>query len=224
MRKRLDESVVDEFEGTINASAFIQDLLNDLPDTRREPLLSKIWNLLDPNQTNSTSRAQIAEIYDSRSFNEGCAYIGRYTDPNHAGGFRVITLLDEMLGDKRLANCEGIGGQGEPPSFMLPSWINADNSIVIDFSAPPKGGPKDFVGNWDEDGIKFVKDGNKWPKVPTTKEEDVTNLLKRFPNYSEEAQQISKQDFFTLYKEVQLNFKSEDKFIGFLCKCWNVTE
>ena len=78
----------------------------------------------------------------------------------------MITLLDEMDGEKRLARCEGIGGEGEPASFVLPAWINADDSIVIDFSAPPKGGPKDFHGTWDEDGIKFTKDGNKWPKVP----------------------------------------------------------
>jgi len=68
-----------------------------------------------------------------------------------------------MDGEKRLARCEGIGGAGEPASFILPSWINADNSIVVDFSAPPKGGPKDFHGNWDNDGIKWTRDGNKWP-------------------------------------------------------------
>jgi len=68
-----------------------------------------------------------------------------------------------MDGEKRLARCEGIGGAGEPASFILPSWINADNSIVVDFSAPPKGGPKDFHGTWDNDGIKWTRDGNKWP-------------------------------------------------------------
>ena len=53
-------------------------------------------------------------------------------------------------------------------SFLLAwaDWINPDNSIVIDFSVPPKNGPKNFVGNWDENGIKFVRDGNKWPMVP----------------------------------------------------------
>ena len=66
-----------------------------------------------------------------------------------------------------MARCEGIGGAGEPPSFILPAWINTgDMGIVIDFSAPPKGGPKDFEGTWDNDGIRFTRDGNKWPKVP----------------------------------------------------------
>jgi len=74
-----------------------------------------------------------------------------------------------MDGENRLASCEGIGGEREPPSFILPSWINPDNSIVIDFSVPPKNGPKNFVGNWDENGIKFVRDGNKWPMVTKSK-------------------------------------------------------
>ena len=40
--------------------------------------------------------------------------------------------------------------------------------ITIDFS--PKGGPKDFIGYWDADGIKFPATAtfskeNRWPKV-----------------------------------------------------------
>lgn len=135
----------------------------------------------------------------------------------------MITLLDEMDGEKRLAMCEGIGGEREPASFMLPSWINADNSIVIDFSAPPKGGPKDFAGNWDVDGVKFVRDGNKWPQVPMTKEENITNFLKLFDNYSSsENMQISKDAFFRLFQSATI--ADEDKFIGFLCATWSVTE
>ena len=39
---------------------------------------------------------------------------------------------------------------------------------MIDFS--PKGGPKDFTGYWDADGIKFpatpaFRMENRWPKV-----------------------------------------------------------
>ena len=51
---------------------------------------------------------------------------------------------------------------------------------MIDFSAPPKGGPKDFMGNWDNDGIKFVKDGNKWPMVPKQREVNFNEFLKNF--------------------------------------------
>lgn len=142
--------------------------------------MSKIWKILDPAELGNVGADEIQQRYDSRRYNNGCVYLGRYTDPNHAGSYRVITLLDEMQGDKRLARCEGIGGQGEPPSFILPSWINADGSIVIDFSAPPKGGPKDFMGNWDNDGIKFVKDGNKWPMVPKQREVNFNEFLKNF--------------------------------------------
>ena len=141
--------------------------MRDPLPSRTTALLEKIWGLLDPAELSSCTRTEIFQRYDSRLFNKGCNYIGRYTDPNHAGGYRIITLLDEMDGEKRMARCEGIGGAGEPPSFILPAWINTgDMGIVIDFSAPPKGGPKDFAGTWDNDGIRFTRDGNKWPKVP----------------------------------------------------------
>ena len=132
-------------------------------------------------------------------------YIGRYTDPNHEGGYRVITLLDEMDGDKRIARCEGIGGAGEPASFVLPAWVNADGSIVIDFSAPPKGGPKDFHGTWDEDGIKFTKDGNKWPKVPQLREDNLTKFLNNF-----DEQEVPKDEFMDLYSEFAQGCPNDD--------------
>ena len=43
------------------------------------------------------------------------------------------------------------------------SVAESGESIAIDFS--PKGGPKDLLGVWEGDGIKFP-DGNKWTKVP----------------------------------------------------------
>lgn len=147
----------------MSVDAFIASLIDPLSQ-RSLSLIEKIWlQQLDAESSGNTTAALIQQHYDGTIYNEGCPYIGRYTDPNHAGSFRVVTLLDEMNGDKRLALCEGIGGEGEPASFMLPSWINPDDSIVIDFSAPPKGGPKDFHGTWDNDGIKFTRDGNKWP-------------------------------------------------------------
>ena len=97
-----------------------------------------------------------------------------------------------MDGDKRMARCEGIGGQGEPASFILPAWINPDNSIVIDFSVPPKNGPKDFVGHWDEDGIKFEADGNKWPMMPHLREGNLQNFLKNFDTFGDEMVDITK--------------------------------
>ena len=48
---------------------------------------------------------------------------------------------------------------------MLPAAVIGDRTIVIDFS--PKGGPRDFVGVLDgkNNDIKFLRDGNKWPRL-----------------------------------------------------------
>ena len=188
-------------------------------------MLDIVWALVDPAEIETAQPADMKLLYDSRSFNDGCVYIGRYSDPNHANGFRIISLLDEMKDGKRMAKCQGIGGMNEPPSFILPAWVNSDNSIVIDFSAPPKNGPKDFKGNWDEDGIKFVKDGNKWPMVPKTREENLTAFLKNFDSFEDEdEQEISKDDFVKHYTEVAQSFANEQKFINFLEECWGVAE
>lgn len=95
-------------------------------------------------------------------------FVGTYSDPNHPGGVREITLLDEWDGRFRKAEVKGGGGRGEPTNYVLPARIEAgDASIVIDFS--PKGGPADFKGVWEEgdkgDGIRFVRDGNFWPQM-----------------------------------------------------------
>ena len=97
-------------------------------------------------------------------------FIGRYTDPNnHPGGYREITTLPGSVGAYRLANVHGGQGKGEPASYDLPAIIveRPDQAqIIIDFSAPPKNGPRDFAGVWDPKagGIRFVRDGNFWPK------------------------------------------------------------
>ena len=99
---------------------------------------------------------------------------GTYTDPFHPGGQRTITLTDTKLGSFQLAKVVGGGGQGEPASFELPAMVSKVPGkqdawqITIDFS--PKGGPKDFTGYWDADGIKFPATPafameNRWPKI-----------------------------------------------------------
>jgi hypothetical protein len=93
-------------------------------------------------------------------------YEGKYLDPiNHPGGTRTIKLTDED-GDKGFykVTLTGGGGKGEPKNYTLPAQVSKDGSkIVIDFS--PKGGPKDFVGVFDDElkGIRFTRDGNFWP-------------------------------------------------------------
>jgi len=93
------------------------------------------------------------------------AFVGTFTDPiNHPGGKRTIKLLDgQKKGDYQMAEVLGGGGRGEPENYVLPAVILGDRTIVIDFS--PKGGPRDFVGmlNFEND-IKFLRDGNIWPR------------------------------------------------------------
>ena len=97
---------------------------------------------------------------------DASAFVGTYTDPiNHPGGTRTISLLpDQTVGDYQLAQVEGGGGVGEPKSYVLPAVVLGDRAIVIDFS--PKGGPRDFTAVLDgTKGIKFLRDGNQWPKI-----------------------------------------------------------
>lgn len=92
------------------------------------------------------------------------AFVGTFSDPiNHPGGKRTIRLLDQKVGDYQLAEVQGGGGIGEPKNYVLPAAVIGDRTIVIDFS--PKGGPKDFVGVLDGGDIKFLKDGNRWPRL-----------------------------------------------------------
>ena len=63
---RLDESIVDAFNGTMSATAFCDEALMAPLSDRSSALLTKIWSELDSAQTGSVGRAQIATKYDSR--------------------------------------------------------------------------------------------------------------------------------------------------------------
>eukprot|EP00586_Coscinodiscus_wailesii_P010475 CAMPEP_0172505230 /NCGR_PEP_ID=MMETSP1066-20121228/184713_1 /TAXON_ID=671091 /ORGANISM="Coscinodiscus wailesii, Strain CCMP2513" /LENGTH=133 /DNA_ID=CAMNT_0013281757 /DNA_START=151 /DNA_END=552 /DNA_ORIENTATION=- len=93
------------------------------------------------------------------------SFVGTYSDPiNHPGGKRTIRLLDQKkVGDYQLAEVEGGGGVGEPKNYVLPAVVLGGRTIVIDFS--PKGGPRDFVGVLEGGNIKFLRDGNRWPRL-----------------------------------------------------------
>lgn len=91
------------------------------------------------------------------------AFVGTFSDPiNHPGGKRTIRLLEQKIGNYQLAEVVGGGGVGEPKNYVLPAAVIGER-IVIDFS--PKGGPKDFIGVIDGGDIKFLKDGNRWPRL-----------------------------------------------------------
>mmetsp|Transcript_15243 Transcript_15243/g.36351 ORF Transcript_15243/g.36351 Transcript_15243/m.36351 type:complete len:185 (+) Transcript_15243:1-555(+) len=96
---------------------------------------------------------------------DASAFVGTYSDPiNHPGGKRSIVLLeDKTVGDYHLAEVRGGGGVGEPKSYVLPALILGGRAIIIDFS--PKGGPRDFTGVLDGKDIKFLRDGNRWPRL-----------------------------------------------------------
>jgi len=89
----LSAESIDNFEGTIDSDAFLRSLREPLHE-RSTILLNKIWEFLDINEQGYTNRDKIAERFDSRRFSGGSEYVGKYSDPNHAGGFRIITLLD----------------------------------------------------------------------------------------------------------------------------------
>eukprot|EP00584_Thalassiosira_punctigera_P003166 CAMPEP_0172540542 /NCGR_PEP_ID=MMETSP1067-20121228/11531_1 /TAXON_ID=265564 ORGANISM="Thalassiosira punctigera, Strain Tpunct2005C2" /NCGR_SAMPLE_ID=MMETSP1067 /ASSEMBLY_ACC=CAM_ASM_000444 /LENGTH=189 /DNA_ID=CAMNT_0013326421 /DNA_START=34 /DNA_END=603 /DNA_ORIENTATION=- len=94
------------------------------------------------------------------------SFVGKYSDPiNHPGGTRTIKLVDgAIVGDYQLAEVLGGGGRGEPKDYVLLAVVVGGRAIIIDFS--PKGGPKDFSGVLDNDGsIKFIRDGNRWPRL-----------------------------------------------------------
>ena len=94
---------------------------------------------------------------------DGSSFEGTFSDPKHPGGTRTISLVGEKVGGYQLANVNGGGGKGEPQSYVLPAVVIRDEEIIIDFS--PKGGPKDFEGIFSGDDIKFLKDGNVWPRL-----------------------------------------------------------
>jgi len=96
------------------------------------------------------------------------AFVGTYADPvNHPGGKRTVRLVGTAVGDYQLAEVHGGGGRGEPDNYVLPAVILGGRTIIIDFSVAPKYGPKDFVGVLDKktNGIKFLRDGNLWPRT-----------------------------------------------------------
>mmetsp|Transcript_92981 Transcript_92981/g.259021 ORF Transcript_92981/g.259021 Transcript_92981/m.259021 type:complete len:194 (-) Transcript_92981:127-708(-) len=95
-------------------------------------------------------------------------WVGKYSDPRHLNCKRNIALDGSdglnfrITGYDGDPNCESLYGPRTP--FELTARLASADSgeLVIDFS--PKGGPKDVVGRWEGDGIRFP-DGNKWAKV-----------------------------------------------------------
>lgn len=101
------------------------------------------------------------------------AFDGAYTYPKHPGCPRNIGQAEDKAGGDSKASLENIvdvtGADGTPgctssgptKAWRLSGKVKGDQ-IFVDFS--PKGGPKDLVGKWEGDGIRWP-DSNKWSKV-----------------------------------------------------------
>ena len=137
-----------------------------LPPMSRRALVSSVLALTTTATTITKAVASTGGMPKSKDATS--VFVGTYTDPNHPGGTREVTLLNDKVGAYQLANVHGGGGYGEPASFDCPAFIverpGKPASIMIDFSVNPKRGPKDFAGVWDKNGISFARDGNFWPK------------------------------------------------------------
>jgi hypothetical protein len=111
-------------------------------------------------------------------------FTGEYSDPMHPGCKRSIKVTGNAMDSagrksrKPAAVIKGTDNEdggacenGEGESWRLMATLSEDQSTIkVDFS--PKGGPKDVVGKWSDNGIVFP-DGNKWSKVET----EVTTLV-----------------------------------------------
>jgi hypothetical protein len=100
---------------------------------------------------------------------------GAYTDPYHPGCFRTIqsTRGDAEASLENIVQVTGKDGSGKDGDWgcseggstqtvwRLSGKVKGDQ-ILVDFS--PKGGPKNLVGKWEGDGIRW-EDSNKWTKV-----------------------------------------------------------
>eukprot|EP00750_Incisomonas_marina_P004400 INCI13466.8.p1 GENE.INCI13466.8~~INCI13466.8.p1 ORF type:complete len:132 (-),score=19.95 INCI13466.8:150-545(-) len=96
---------------------------------------------------------------------------GAYSDPNHPGCARNVTVFG-LQG--RVYGADAKGGEGvacdgktDVQWGPLEATIKQDGSalqIVVDFS--PKGGPSDLTGTWDaKDAAIQWADGNNWTKT-----------------------------------------------------------
>mmetsp|Transcript_12380 Transcript_12380/g.39117 ORF Transcript_12380/g.39117 Transcript_12380/m.39117 type:complete len:172 (-) Transcript_12380:291-806(-) len=102
-------------------------------------------------------------------------FTGEYDDPQHPGCLRSIKVggAPMLPSGRRSRNPQaaiaGVDSACDARPEVSAVWkltgsvAESGESIAIDFS--PKGGPKDLLGVWEGDGIKFP-DGNKWTKVP----------------------------------------------------------
>lgn len=87
------------------------------------------------------------------------AYVGSYSDPNHPGCARTITVAGK---DVIVAGSDNVDGSAP---WKLIAKTQADGSLIIDFS--PKGGPADLKSVYGGNALSFPAFGPdaKWTKL-----------------------------------------------------------
>eukprot|EP01082_Thalassiosira_pseudonana_P010239 g9131.t1 g9131 contig35:103283-103977(+) len=91
-------------------------------------------------------------------------FSGSYSDPGHPSCARVIKMEGSTAVISGVDGNPGCGvGSVQGAEWKLTGRVDEKdaNEIFVDFSS--KGGPKDLVGKWDENGIRWP-DGNKWTR------------------------------------------------------------
>ena len=83
----------------------------------------------------------------------------------------------------------------------MDAFINPDMSIIIDFS--PKGGPANFSGTMTPEGLTF-EDGNTWPVVPRTREDNLNNLMTEFGSAT-----VTREQFTELALNISQSYQPE---------------
>lgn len=98
----------------------------------------------------------------------GGTFSGKYSDPNHPGCARVISLETDV--SAKVFGADAAGGEGVQCDGVtdvkwgpLPAVINS-LEIVVDFSS--KGGPSNLAGKFNTDKQEIMwQDGNAWVKL-----------------------------------------------------------
>lgn len=118
---------------------------------------------------------------------------GDYDDPNHPSCLRQVKVVgaplraDGSRSQYPVIEVTGYDGKGSGATctdrptradlWKVTGTVKSKDTAVIDFS--PKGGPKDLLAKFENDGIVFP-DGNKWTKVPrgtnSRRPEDMSTL------------------------------------------------
>lgn len=85
----------------------------------------------------------------------GIRFAGTYSDPNHPGCPRKVTLAG---GNVIVTGTDEAGGR----PWKVKGYTYG-KALVLDFT--PKGGPADVIARWTGLGLEFP-DGNLWTKKP----------------------------------------------------------